>query len=114
MEIDSAPSLFLFKRLWVEGRLRLFAKREVAKHEELTIDYVKELPHLEALQRRELLRQDFGFECRCGHCEKGLKTFEESGGRRCCGTTCSPSRRAVSSGGSKETCSGSREEILRL
>jgi len=48
--------------------LSLRTKQNVKKGEELTIDYIRELPDLEQKERRKLLQQDYGFLCMCSRC----------------------------------------------
>ncbi|CAK9100882.1 unnamed protein product [Durusdinium trenchii] len=69
----------------IEGKGRpakmvLCAKKQVKKGQELTIDYIKELAHLEPSERRKLLQQDYGFLCRCPKClalDRAVATAEE-------------------------------------
>ena len=48
--------------------LSLRTKQSVKKGEELTIDYIRELPDLVQSERRKLLQQDYGFLCTCTRC----------------------------------------------
>mmetsp|Transcript_65413 Transcript_65413/g.181991 ORF Transcript_65413/g.181991 Transcript_65413/m.181991 type:complete len:331 (-) Transcript_65413:24-1016(-) len=49
-------------------RLSLRTKRAVAQGEELTIDYIPDLAHLDAAERRNLLKKEYGFLCSCKRC----------------------------------------------
>jgi len=48
--------------------LSLRTKLGVKKGDELTIDYIRDLPDLEPSERRKLLQQEFGFLCTCTRC----------------------------------------------
>ncbi|CAE7576461.1 SET5 [Symbiodinium natans] len=50
--------------------LSLRTKQRVKKGEELTIDYIRELPDLKQSERRKLLQQDYGFLCTCTRCTR--------------------------------------------
>merc|ERR1719401_3006635 len=58
-------------------RLVLRTSRPVAKGEELTIDYIPELGHLAAPERRSLLQQEFGFLCDCKLCTSQARRSSE-------------------------------------
>ena len=57
--------------------LSLRTKQTVKKGEELTIDYIRELPNLEQSERRKLLQQDYGFLCTCVRCSAADAFHEE-------------------------------------
>ncbi|SCU78911.1 LADA_0A08504g1_1 [Lachancea dasiensis] len=61
-----------------EGKtgLRLFARKDIKKGEELFTTYVNPL-HGVTLRRRELL-VNYGFLCRCSRCQKELKSRQEA------------------------------------
>ncbi|CAJ1451552.1 unnamed protein product [Effrenium voratum] len=50
------------------ARLSLRAKEKVKKGQELLVDYIPELEHLDPQERRKLLQQDYGFLCHCLKC----------------------------------------------
>ncbi|CAL1142522.1 unnamed protein product [Cladocopium goreaui] len=49
-------------------QLSLCTKQQLQKGQELTIDYISELQHLDLSERRKLLEQDYGFNCSCPRC----------------------------------------------
>lgn len=59
-------------------KLTLLTKQAVAEGEELTIDYIPELGHLDAAERHNLLKQEYGFLCSCARCTaRSLNHTEE-------------------------------------
>lgn len=46
----------------------LRTQRAVAAGEEITIDYIADLAHMDAIERRKLLKTEFGFVCDCKQC----------------------------------------------
>lgn len=55
------------------ARLVLKTKQPVSEGQELLIDYIPELAHLEGSERRNLLQQEYGFLCDCARCLAGDK-----------------------------------------
>ena len=53
------------------AHLSLFASRDVAAGEELTISYVD--AGLDVDTRRRALRHGYGFECRCARCDRDMR-----------------------------------------
>ena len=54
------------------------AKRKIEKETELTIDYIPDLPNLDALGRRSLLQQEYDFICACPKCQAATARQEET------------------------------------
>ncbi len=50
-------------------RLFFVATRPVAAGEELCITYINSARHSDAVERRALLRELYGFDCGCGVCQ---------------------------------------------
>lgn len=65
-----------------EGRLVFRAVRDIAPGEEMCLGYCKLLAKRD--ERRAVLQERFGFECRCEACELEGAALEESDARREC------------------------------